>query len=63
LANDFAGLTSKRGLSTLAELNKVCFIEGVIDKCVRTEMAKGTDYHDIYKVCKARVEQIKEWAA
>lgn len=62
LANDFAGI-NERELSTIRELNNVCFIEGVIDRCVSDEMAKGTDYHDIYKECKKRVNQIKEWAA
>ena len=63
LANDFAGLTSKRGLATAEQLSALSFIEGVLAKCIDAEMAKGTEYHEVYRVCRDRVERIKALAA
>lgn len=58
LANTIIG--GKRDDMTASELNTLTLVESIIKQTVEIDMSMGMHYKDIYKDCKARIEQFGE---
>lgn len=58
LANSIVG--GKRDNMTASELNTLTLVESIIKQTVEIDMSMGMHYKDIYKDCKARIEQFGE---
>lgn len=61
LANKMAGITS-RDTATIMQLNNLSLMENVILHVIDTGILMELHYKDIYKNCKARLEQLKDVA-
>lgn len=61
LANKMAGI-SNRDLATCQQLNELSFVEHIILNQILIGMDQGLPYKEIYKLCKARIEQFREVA-
>lgn len=61
LANKMAGISS-RDLASCQQLNELSFIENIILNQIQEGMEQGLLYKEIYKLCKARLEQFREIA-
>ncbi|APM37370.1 Rha family transcriptional regulator [Clostridium kluyveri] len=63
LVNTQVGIKKgQREYATRKVLDTIAFIEDMILNTVREEMENGTEYHDIYAICKERAEQIVKYA-
>ena len=63
LVNSKVGIKKgQREYATRKVLDTIAFIEDMILNTVREEMKNGTEYHDIYAICKERAEQIVKYA-
>lgn len=63
LANNAVGIkTGQREYVTRKVLDTIAFIEDMILNTVKEEMDKDIDYHQIYKTCKKRADQIVKYA-
>lgn len=63
LANGAVGIKKgQREYATRKVLDTIAFIEDMIIHTVNEEMAQGTEYHDIYAICKQRANQIVQFA-
>ena len=58
LANTIVG--GKRDDMTASELNTLTLVESIIKQTIEIDMSMGMHYKDIYKDCKARIEQFGE---
>lgn len=58
LANSIVG--GKRDDMTASELNTLTLVESIIKQTIEIDMSMGMHYKDIYKDCKARIEQFGE---
>lgn len=58
LANSIVG--GKRDDMTASELNTLTLVESIIKQTIEIDMSIGMHYKDIYKDCKARIEQFGE---
>ena len=58
LANTIVG--GKRDDMTVSELNTLTLVESIIKQTIEIDMSMGMHYKDIYKDCKARIEQFGE---
>ena len=61
LANKIVGINKRTDASTI-QLSNLTFIERAIWRTIEDGMKLGMYYKEIYKSCKARMEQIKELA-
>ena len=58
LANSI--VDGKRDDMTASELNTLTLVESIIKQTIEIDMSMGMHYKDIYKDCKARIEQFGE---
>lgn len=58
LANSIVG--GKRDDMTGSELNTLTLVESIIKQTIEIDMSMGMHYKDIYKDCKARIDQFGE---
>ena len=58
LAGSIVG--GRRDNMSASELNTLTLIESVIKQTIEIDMSMGMHYKDIYKDCKARIEQFGE---
>lgn len=58
LANTIIG--GERDDMTASELNTLTLVESIIKQTIEIDMSMGMHYKDIYKDCKARIEQFGE---
>jgi len=63
LANKCVGIcTGQREICTWKVLITLQTLEDIIQHVVMEEMDKNTDYHDIYKICKKKCNEMIEYA-
>jgi len=63
LANKCVGIcTGQREICTWKVLITLQTLEDIIQHIVMEEMDKNTDYHDIYKICKKKCNEMIEYA-
>lgn len=61
LANKTIGLSGgQREQATITQLNTLTLVENIIHHVIQEGIKKQLPYKDIYKTCKARLEQFKE---
>lgn len=63
LVNKAVGIkTGQREQATRKVLDTIAFLEDMIQHTILEEIEKGTEYHQIYRICKDRVNQIMQYA-
>ncbi len=63
LANKTVGLSGgQREQASITQLNTLALVENIIHHVIQEGIKKQLPYKDIYKMCKARLEQFKEVA-
>lgn len=62
LANKSANITN-RDLATTFQLNSLTFIESIILHTIECQLKLGTEYHEIYQLCKKAIDDFKDLTA
>lgn len=62
LANKAVSITNRDNATTF-QLNSLTFIESIILHTIECQLKIGTDYHEIYQVCKKAIDSFKDLTA
>lgn len=60
MVNGIVGAGNGRDFESFEVLQNLSVAEKAVTKLVRAEIEKGTEYHEIYKLCKERLVYLSE---